>query len=408
MSKDKKKGRISRIRNNLKYENNDPLWKKLFYIKENLKQYRGVVIAVILTILLIIICILFVTLSKNRIKNNDIIVKEEVKKDKKEDNKRKLTNKEDIEKYVDEITEKILNENVSEEEKNVRKFLVRLYKAGGYSSRNTYIILLKKLNPTYNIGKITEENNILYVIIKKTEDGKEKDEAININKILDKLDFDIDVLAIINKKRIDEKAFKYDDIIIDDEIEKDKLEKFKETINKDVKNKLENNQETESDNNIKDNINNVQNTVKLPPYSKVGENEVEIRFTDNNVILEKYIIEKGSIPKFPAIPRKDGYVFVEWDKNIFTKIYENTTYVAKWISYKDLGTKVICSFDLDGGIGTFPSAIVEKDTTIKEILEKNGLTSPIKQGYMFKGWNIENTTKINEDTIIKALWSRIE
>ena len=64
MSKDKKKGRISRIRNNLKYENNDPLWKKLFYIKENLKQYKGVVIAVILTILLIIICILFVTLSK--------------------------------------------------------------------------------------------------------------------------------------------------------------------------------------------------------------------------------------------------------------------------------------------------------------------------------------------------------
>ena len=408
MSKDKKKGRISRIRNNLKYENNDPLWKKLFYIKENLKQYKGVVIAVILTILLIIICILFVTLSKNRIKNNDIIVKEEVKKDKKEDKKRELTNKEDIERYVDEITEKILNENVSEEEKNVRKFLVRLYKAGGYSSRNTYIILLKKLNPTYNIGKITEENNILYVIIKKTENGKEKDEAININKILDKLDFDIDVLAIINKKRIDEKAFKYDDIIIDDEIEKDKLEKFKETVNKDVKNKLENNQETESDNNIKDNNNSIQNTVKLPPYSKVGENEVEIRFTDNNVILEKYIIEKGSIPKFPAIPRKDGYVFVEWDKNIFTKIYENTTYVAKWISYKDLGTKVICSFDLDGGIGTFPSAIVEKGTTIKEILEKNGLTSPIKQGYMFKGWNIENTTKINEDTIIKALWSRIE
>lgn len=408
MSKDKKKGRISRIRNNLKYENNDPLWKKLFYIKENLKQYKGVVIAVILTILLIIICILFVALSKNRIKSNDIIVKEEVKKDKKEDNKRELTNKEDIEKYIDEITEKILNENVSEEEKNVRKFLVRLYKAGGYSSRNTYIILLKKLNTTYNIGKITEENNILYVIIKKTENGKEKDEAININKILDKLDFDIDILAIINKKRIDEKAFKYDDIIIDDEIEKDKLEKFKETINKDVKNKLENNQETESDNNIKDNNNSIQNTVKLPPYSKVGENEVEIRFTDNNVILEKYIIEKGSIPKFPAIPRKDGYVFVEWDKNIFTKIYENTTYVAKWISYNDLGTKVICSFDLDGGIGTFPSAIVEKGTTIKEILEKNGLTSPIKQGYMFKGWNVENNTKINEDTIIKALWSRIE
>ena len=49
MSKDKKKGRISRIRNNLKYENNDPLWKKLFYIKENfdrdkiIKEYLDII-----------------------------------------------------------------------------------------------------------------------------------------------------------------------------------------------------------------------------------------------------------------------------------------------------------------------------------------------------------------------------
>ena len=411
MSKDKKKGRISGIRNNLKYENNDPLWKKLFYIKENLKQYKGVVIAVILTILLIIICILFVTLSKNRIKNNDIIVKEEVKKDKKEDKKRELTNKEDIEKYVDEITEKILNENVSEEEKNVRKFLVRLYKAGGYSSKNTYIALLKKLNPTYNIGKITEENNVIHVIVKKNENGKEKEEAININNILEELDFDISILAVINKKRIDEKAFKYDDIIIDDEIEKDKMEKFKETVNKDVKNQEnsnDNNSNTTGNSGSTPNTPNYGTTVKLPPYSKVSEKEVEIRFTDNNIILERYIIEKGSIPKFPAIPRKDGYVFVEWDKNVFTKVYENTTYVAKWISYKDLGTRVICSFDLDGGIGTFPSAIVDKGTTVAEILEKNGLTSPIRQGYIFKGWNIENTTKITEDIVVKALWSRVE
>ena len=409
MSKDKKRGRISRIRNNLKYENDDPLWKKLFYLKENLKQYKGVVISLALTVLVIIICMLFVTLSKNRLKNDDIVIKEQTKVENPKEKKRELSSIQDIEKYIDEITGKVLGKNnISEEEKKLREFLVRLYKAGGYSSKNTYIALLKKLNPTYNIGKITEENNVIHVIVKKNENGKEKEEAININNILEELDFDINILAVINKKRIDEKAFKYDDIIIDDEIEKDKIEKFKEIINKDVKNKLENNQETESDNNIKDNSNNVQNTVKLPPYSKVGENEVEIRFTDNNVILEKYIIEKGSIPKFPTIPRKDGYVFVEWDKNIFTKIYENTTYVAKWISYKDLGTKVICSFDLDGGIGTFPSVIVEKGTTIKEILEKNGLTSPIKQGYMFKGWNIENTTKINEDTIIKALWSRIE
>ena len=60
------------------------------------------------------------------------------------------------------------------------------------------------------------------------------------------------------------------------------------------------------------------------------------------------------------------------------------------------------------GIGFVLIVDAKDKEKVIEILEKNGLTSPIKQGYMFKGWNIENTTKINEDTIIKALWSRIE
>lgn len=59
-------------------------------------------------------------------------------------------------------------------------------------------------------------------------------------------------------------------------------------------------------------------------------------------------------------------------------------------------------------IGTFPSAIVEKGTTITEIIEKNGLSTPLKPGYIFKGWSVESATKIEEDTVIKALWSRVE
>ena len=90
MSKDKKRGRISRIRNNLKYENDDPLWKKLFYLKENLKQYKGVVISLALTILVIIICILFVTLSKNRLKNDDIVIKEQTKVENPREKKKRI------------------------------------------------------------------------------------------------------------------------------------------------------------------------------------------------------------------------------------------------------------------------------------------------------------------------------
>ncbi len=407
MAKDRKKGRISRIRNNLKYENDDPIWKKLFYLTENLKQYKGVVIAVGITLVLVILAIFFSTMSKNKIRSNDIVIAEQKNVENVTDKKRELKNSDDIVKYIDEITDKVLNEgNTSKEEKNLREFLVKLYKAGGYSSKNTYIQLLKKLNPTYNIGKITEENNVLHVIISKKEEEKEKEEVVNVTRILEKLDFSLEVLAEINKRRIDEKAFKYDDIILDVEIDNEKLAKFKEIVTKDVKEEIT---DLARENGLtSQGTSSIRQQGMMPPYSDVKENEVEIRFADDNIILERYIIEKGSIPKFQRIPRKDGYLFIEWDKNLFTKVYENTTYVAKWISYKDLGTRIICSFDLDGGIGTFPAAIVEKGATITEIIEKNGLSTPIKQGYIFKGWSVENSTKIEEDTVIRALWSRVE
>ena len=407
MARDRKKDRISRIRNNLKYENDDPIWKKLFYITENLKQYKGVVIALGITVFLVILAIFFSTMSKNSVRKNDIVITEQVNTGNVVEKKKEFGSTEDIEKYIDEITQKVLKEGkISEDERKLREFLVRLYRAGGYSSKNTYIQLLKKLNPTYNIGKISEENNVLHIIITKKEDGKDKEEVINVTKILELLDFRMEVLAAINKKRIDEKAFKYDDIILDVEMENDKLLKFKEIVTKDVKEEQEiaNTQNTSNT----QNVSNTGQVGMLPPYSEVKDTEVEIRFADDNSILERYTIEKGSVPKFQRIPRKDGYLFVEWDKNIFTKVYENTTYVAKWISYKDLGTRIVCFFDLDGGIGTFPSAIVEKGTTITEIIEKNGLSTPLKPGYIFKGWSVESATKIEEDTVIKALWSRVE
>ena len=348
MARDRKKDRISRIRNNLKYENDDPIWKKLFYITENLKQYKGVVIALGITVFLVILAIFFSTMSKNSVRKNDIVITEQVNTGNVVDKKKEFGSTEDIEKYIDEIT----------------------------------------------------ENNVLHIIITKKEDGKDKEEVINVTKILELLDFRMEVLAAINKKRIDEKAFKYDDIILDVEMENDKLLKFKEIVTKDVKEEQEiaNTQNTSNT----QNVSNRGQVGMLPPYSEVKDTEVEIRFADDNSILERYTIEKGSVPKFQRIPRKDGYLFVEWDKNIFTKVYENTTYVAKWISYKDLGTRIVCFFDLDGGIGTFPSAIVEKGTTITEIIEKNGLSTPLKPGYIFKGWSVESATKIEEELGWKA------
>jgi len=348
MSRNKKKGRISRIRGNLKYTNDDPLWKKLFYVKENIKQYKGIIIIVSCLLLIIFFSVILNIVGNKKKIDKDVVItekdytKEDIKKEEKNnDSDMSFSN-------IDKIIDEIINENnISKEEKEVRIFITRLYKAGGYSSKKTYIELLKKLNPTYNIGKITEDNDKVYVIIKKVENGKEKEQAIDISRILDKLSFDIEILAKINKTRIDEKAFKYDDIIIDPEIDNEKIEKFKNIILKDV---------LEERSNIQNNVNNSnvtnQNMIKdqitsALNYSKVKDNEVELLFVDNNRLIARRTIEKGSIPKFQEIPRKDGYLFIDWDKNIFTKVYENTTYIARWISFKDLGTRIICSFDLD-------------------------------------------------------------
>ena len=349
MSKNKKKGRISRIRGNLKYTNDDPLWKRLFYVKENIKQYRGIIIIVLCLLLIIFFSVILNIVGNKKKIDTDVVItekdytKEDIKKEEKNnDSDMSFSN-------IDKIIDEIINENnISKEEKEVRMFITRLYKAGGYSSKKTYIQLLKKLNPTYNIGKITEDNDKIYVIIKKVENGKEKEQAIDISRILDKLSFDIEILAKINKTRIDEKAFKYDDIIIDPEIDNEKIEKFKNIILKDV---------LEERSNIQNNVNNSninnQNMIKDQVssslnYSKVKDNEVELLFVDNNnKLIARRTIEKGSVPKFQEIPRKDGYLFIDWDKNIFTKVYENTTYIARWISFKDLGTRIICSFDLD-------------------------------------------------------------
>ena len=299
----------------------------------------------------------------------------------------------------------------------VRKLNQTYLAESNYNSRATYSYLSnleqKALIIEVKTSEKTEKLITLYINEEKVSKLHYEDFKELLNKYYTKSIFLENFFEKLDKKVIEmtEHQIKRTHFLIDDEIEKDKMEKFNETVNKDVKNQEnsnDNNSNTTGNSGSTPNTPNYGTTVKLPPYSKVSEKEVEIRFTDNNIILERYIIEKGSIPKFPAIPRKDGYVFVEWDKNVFTKVYENTTYVAKWISYKDLGTRVICSFDLDGGIGTFPSAIVDKGTTVAEILEKNGLTSPIRQGYIFKGWNIENTTKITEDIVVKALWSRVE
>ena len=122
----------------------------------------------------------------------------------------------------------------------------------------------------------------------------------------------------------------------------------------------------------------------------------------NEVYEDIQVIENTTIT-LPT-PTKEGYDFVGWYYNyelIESGIWtlENVTLVAKWEE-----TKYTITFDTNGGIKIDP--IVKKANAIVS------LPTPIKEGYKFLGWYI-NDQKQNitfmpaQDLILVAKWENI-
>lgn len=105
-------------------------------------------------------------------------------------------------------------------------------------------------------------------------------------------------------------------------------------------------------------------------------------------------IPKNSQASIPEIPTKTGYKFLKWTCNdeefsFDTTINEDTTLKAIWapIEY------ITITFDTAGGI-ELSALKIEKYSKINEI------PIPIKNGYTFKEWQLNNQT-FNSDTILE-------
>lgn len=106
-------------------------------------------------------------------------------------------------------------------------------------------------------------------------------------------------------------------------------------------------------------------------------------------------VEEGDMPKEPETPTREGYRFTGWEPTI-TTASKDQTYQATWEKVKTYAI----TFDADGG--TFENG---KDQ-ITIYVEENTLpsiTNPIKDGYLFQGWDKE-LTSATEDTTYQAVW----
>lgn len=321
----------------------------------------------------------------------------------------------------------------TEPQKRLKKFMQDIYEHGGYSSKNTYEELFKKLVEKYNFGKIEVEKKEIQVYAEKQKENPEITEAsktnktketnleneekveeiINYERFLNSLDFSKEGIFRISSPKIKEGIYGIDDILFDNTEQGDEIkEYFKQEIKKigEIKTPYEEghlkkeNTETINAANEEEillSTEQLQNDLK-------SRNEVEIEFIADGKSISRVVQKKGLMPNIPEIPEVEGKVFVGWDRNPNTIITESTTFIAKFMEPEFLEGKIVCVFDLDGGKGTFPAQIVDEGKTLTQIIKESGLQTPIKEGHIFRGWSFDPNLKLTQNVIAKARWDKTQ
>lgn len=149
-------------------------------------------------------------------------------------------------------------------------------------------------------------------------------------------------------------------------------------------------------------------TKDITLVAKYELNVVTITYElDGGYGLSLETIPKNTIISIPAPPIKIGYRFLKWTLNgkefsFDTQITEDITLKAEW----QLIEYVTITYETDGG-NTISSQIIEKYTKI------NKLPTPNKEGYIFKGWQLNDETfnqdmNIENDITLKAIYEKID
>ncbi len=133
--------------------------------------------------------------------------------------------------------------------------------------------------------------------------------------------------------------------------------------------------------------------------------------TNGGSTVKSQLISKGEKATKPSDPIKEGYTFIEWTLDGKTydfslEITNNLTLTAKWLKVKKDVNAFVIKFDTEGGT-TISNQIVEKGNKIAKPID------PIKTGYTFEGWILDNEIFdfekiIDKDVELKAKWKKVE
>ena len=141
-----------------------------------------------------------------------------------------------------------------------------------------------------------------------------------------------------------------------------------------------------------------------------GSKKYTVEFdTNGGTTIESIKIKKGEALSSFEEPTREGYIFVGWYYNdelfdLNTKINDNIKLVAKWQEKRDDIETFVIKFDTQGG-NTIANQIVEKGNKAAKPAD------PIREGYTFKGWYVDDkefdfNDEITSDLTITAKWEK--
>ena len=151
-------------------------------------------------------------------------------------------------------------------------------------------------------------------------------------------------------------------------------------------------------------------TIIYAKFTKKAE-KFTVIFKDGDTEVSKTSVEKGKTVNEPTAPTKDGFEFVEWQKDgkkfdFETPINENIKLKAVWRTKAPETKTYTVTFYSKGGSSVDTQTIVEGKTATKP-------TAPTRKGYTFKGWYTDDgvfvnrfnfDTEITENTNLYAKW----
>jgi len=122
-------------------------------------------------------------------------------------------------------------------------------------------------------------------------------------------------------------------------------------------------------------------------------------------------VEEGMYATKPQDPIREGYIFIEWlldgkSYNFNSIVNKNIILKASWQVETPEKELVIVKFDSDGGT-TISNQVIEKGNKVTKPVD------PVKEGYTFKGWILNNEIydfekNVENDLELKAEWEKNE